>query len=69
MIIRFKAITDGDDIDFRVSCTQGEWDALTAPAVKNGWPIDGATVDTKILDELMSRPRAKGRARHTILLV
>jgi hypothetical protein len=70
MIVRFRAITDGDEsIDVRVMCTQLEWEALIAPAVLNKWPIDGATVDSDMLDKLMSRPPAKGRAKHVVLLV
>ena len=69
MIVRFKAITDGDDIDLRVQCTQAEWDQLIAPCVAEDLPIDGATVDTETLDTLMARPTVKGRAKHVVLLV
>ena len=70
MIVRLKAITDGDDsLDLRVECTQSKWEALIAPAVLENLPIDGQTVNHQILDQLYDRPPVKGRAKHTVLIV
>jgi hypothetical protein len=44
---------DGDDQV--VECTADEWDRLIAPTKEEGLPIDCATVDEKLLDELLAR--------------
>lgn len=68
MLIRFTVLNE-EDITYCVECSEFEYTKLIAPAVKNNWPIDGATVDSDTLEELMERPKVKGRARHTIFLV
>ena len=40
-----------------VECTKAEWEQLIAPAVKKKYPIDSATVDSDLFDELFRRKR------------
>lgn len=45
-----------DGCDAVHEITPAEWVRLIAPAIKGGYPIDGATVDGDLLSEIMNRP-------------
>ena len=42
-----------------IEATKAEWDALIAPAVANNHPIDSATVDPDMFDQLYDRKHIK----------
>lgn len=39
-----------------VEATMEEWEQLIVPTVQSNCPIDGATVDSEIFDQLYDRP-------------
>lgn len=45
-----------DGGDKVVEATEEEWQALIAPAVAHGYPIDGGTVDSEMFGKLYDRP-------------
>lgn len=69
MLVRIFDLGEPEAFDKTVECSAEEWNALTAEARAGRQPIDGATVDTALLETMMERPARKGRAKHRIPLV
>ena len=69
MFIQF--VNTDDDFRHVVEVTDAEWQQLTKRCREKKLPIDGATVDAELLDELLERPAVKTtvRAQHTIEMV
>jgi hypothetical protein len=44
-----------DGGDRVVEATEEEWDALIAPAIAGGYPIDASTVDTDLFEHFYDR--------------
>jgi hypothetical protein len=58
---------DAPSICVRVTPT--EWEKLIAPAREYGFPVDGSTVDTEFLADLMERPVVTGKPKLSVELV
>jgi hypothetical protein len=62
MYLRFIPLTDGDEgLEKVVQITQEEWDLLIAPALADGHPVDGSTVDSALCDKLYGRRAVRGK--------
>lgn len=60
---------EGEDLEHTCEVTKDEWDRLTAFARKRGYPIDGATVDSDLLEVLLRRRHQGKKPRNRVARV